>query len=51
MGAGIIVEKQSTLWIGAAADRGFGTLDQEFGARPCDGSEKPLEALLASDVL
>jgi len=51
MGARVVIEEEAASRIGAAAHRGVGALDEEFGGGPRNGGEEPFEAAFAGDEL
>lgn len=50
-GAGIVVKEQAAGRVGAAADRGARTFDEELGGRAGECGEEPVEPAFASDEL
>jgi len=44
MGARVVIEKEAAGGVGAAAHRGVGAFDEEFGGGTRDGGEEPFEA-------
>jgi len=51
MCAGIIVEEKAAGGVGAAANRGARTFDEEFGGGAGDGGEEPIQAAFAGHEL
>jgi hypothetical protein len=51
MGARVVIEKQPTRWIGAAADGRFRAFDKQLRGRARDGGEQPLQAFFSRDKL
>jgi len=49
MGAGLIVEEEAALGIGAKSERRPGPLGEKFGSRTGNRSEQPIEAAFARD--
>ena len=49
--AGIVVEKEATGGVGAAADRSAGAFDEELGGGTCECREEPVQAAFAGDKL